>query len=88
MRVQFRQSFTRDLRKLPSPDLLVRIKALIEQVEAAARLDDLPHLKKLAGGAGHYRVRLGDFRIGLEVERDLVTFVRVLHRKEIYRYFP
>jgi hypothetical protein len=27
-------------------------------------------------------------RIGITIEDDLVTFVRVLHRKEIYRFFP
>ncbi|MGH2412635.1 MAG: type II toxin-antitoxin system RelE family toxin, partial [Microcystaceae cyanobacterium] len=35
-----------------------------------------------------YRIRLGDYRIGLFIEGKTVTFARVLHRKEIYRYFP
>ncbi|HVF60227.1 MAG TPA: type II toxin-antitoxin system RelE/ParE family toxin [Thermoanaerobaculia bacterium] len=52
------------------------------------RFGDVPHLKKLSAGAGCYRIRLGDFRIGLVVEGNLVTFVRVLHRREIYRRFP
>jgi mRNA interferase RelE/StbE len=35
-----------------------------------------------------YRVRIGDYRIGLELAGDELIFVRCLHRKEIYRYFP
>ena len=88
MKVQFRASFARDLRKLSDPQLLARVKAIIQQVEAIDRFGDLPHLKKLSAGVGCYRIRLGDYRIGLVVEGDLVTFVRILHRREIYRRFP
>ncbi|MGA9351150.1 MAG: type II toxin-antitoxin system RelE/ParE family toxin [Anaerolineae bacterium] len=35
-----------------------------------------------------YRIRLGDYRIGIEVLEDKVILVRILHRKDIYRYFP
>ncbi|NPA92437.1 MAG: type II toxin-antitoxin system RelE/ParE family toxin, partial [Chloroflexi bacterium] len=35
-----------------------------------------------------YRIRLGDYRLGLEIEGDTVVFVRFLHRRDIYRYFP
>jgi mRNA-degrading endonuclease RelE of RelBE toxin-antitoxin system len=31
---------------------------------------------------------VGNYRLGLIIEAETVIFVRVLHRKEIYRYFP
>ena len=31
---------------------------------------------------------MSDYRVGLAVQEDAVTFVRVLHRREFYRYFP
>ncbi|GIK72728.1 MAG: hypothetical protein BroJett021_17160 [Chloroflexota bacterium] len=36
----------------------------------------------------YYRIRVGDYRLGLALEGDTVILVRFLHRKEIYRYFP
>jgi mRNA interferase RelE/StbE len=42
----------------------------------------------MSGGGAYYRMRLGDHRVGLSVQDDVVTFVRVLPRKDIYRYFP
>lgn len=46
-------------------------------------------LKKLSEGSGeYYRLRVGDYRIGLEVEDEVVVFVRCLHRRDVYRYFP
>ncbi|HEY4721787.1 MAG TPA: type II toxin-antitoxin system RelE/ParE family toxin [Anaerolineae bacterium] len=48
----------------------------------------MANIKKLQGGTNYYRIRVGDYRVGLVVESDTVTFVRFLHRKDIYRYFP
>ena len=36
----------------------------------------------------YFRIRIGDFRIGLRLENDTLIFVRCLNRKDIYRYFP
>ncbi|MGK7945796.1 MAG: type II toxin-antitoxin system RelE/ParE family toxin, partial [Microcystaceae cyanobacterium] len=33
-------------------------------------------------------IRVGNYRIGFFGENDTITFVRVLHRREFYRYFP
>ena len=57
-------------------------------VEASEKLSDLPSVKKMSGGGNYYRVRIEDYRIGLAVEGNHVDFVRLLHRKDIYRYFP
>ncbi|NET50360.1 MAG: type II toxin-antitoxin system RelE/ParE family toxin [Merismopedia sp. SIO2A8] len=35
-----------------------------------------------------YRIRIGDYRIGIIAKGDLVSFIRVLHRREMYRNFP
>ncbi|MEM9215017.1 MAG: type II toxin-antitoxin system RelE/ParE family toxin [Cyanobacteria bacterium P01_F01_bin.150] len=34
-----------------------------------------------------YRIRIGDYRIGIIVTGDVVSFIRVLHRKDMYRSF-
>ncbi|MEG3988445.1 type II toxin-antitoxin system RelE/ParE family toxin [Microcoleus sp. S28C3] len=46
------------------------------------------NLKKLKGEDNAYRFRVGDYRIGFYFDGETVTFARVLHRKDIYRYFP
>lgn len=91
MKTAFRRSFERDLKKLPKDrQMLERVQVVIEEVEAVAELGEISNMKKLSGGSGdYYRIRIGDYRIGLEVESNKVAvFVRCLHRREIYRYFP
>jgi mRNA interferase RelE/StbE len=88
LKVRFKESFAKDLRAVKDQALLARIKALIETVEKAGSLREVAALKRLRGGGDSYRVRIGDYRVGLAVDEDVVAFVRVLHRREVYRYFP
>lgn len=88
MKTQFRKSFEKDLRKLRNAEVLTRIKAVILDIENAQTLDDISGIKKLIIKGSYYRIRVGDYRIGIIADGDLTTFVRVLHRKEIYRNFP
>lgn len=90
MKIAFLRSFERDLKKLKKDrQTLSRIREAIEEVEAAGELHDLSSVKKLSGGSGDfYRIRVGDYRLGLELKGDEVVFVRCLHRREVYRYFP
>jgi mRNA interferase RelE/StbE len=43
--------------------------------------------RKLEGGAGELRVRVGDYRIVYEVDDEAlrVLVLRVAHRREVYR---
>jgi mRNA interferase RelE/StbE len=64
------------------------VRAVIEHVEQATDLLEIPNVRRLTGDGLYYRIRVGDYRIGITVEQNVVTFVRVLHRRDIYRYFP
>jgi len=39
-------------------------------------------------GSHYYRIRLGNYKMGITIIENQVTFIRFLHRKEIYKYFP
>jgi len=42
----------------------------------------------MKGYPNRYRIRIGDYRVGLEINQDKIEIMRVLHRREFYRYFP
>ncbi len=88
MKVEFRDSFAKDLKAVKEKGLLGRVREVIESVEKAGSLAELSNLKKLKGGANYFRVRVGDYRIGIALESDTIVFVRLLNRKDIYKYFP
>jgi len=68
--------------------LLERVRQTIQEVEEAKDVHAIRNLKKLKAQGNHYRIRIGDFRLGLVIVDDIVSFVRCLHRSEVYRYFP
>ncbi len=88
MIITFRKSFEKDLSKLRDANLLQKIQAVIEEAEAAVNLIEVNNLKKLKADGNYYRIRVGNYRIGLVLNETGIVFVRVLHRKEMYRYFP
>jgi mRNA interferase RelE/StbE len=88
VQVAFEASFTKDLKAIRDKGLLRQIDRAIAEVKTAAALSEIRHLGKMRGYATFFRLRVGDYRVGIEVVEDEVIFVRVLHRKDIYRYFP
>jgi len=68
--------------------LLDRVADAIEHIEASNSLVEIPNLKKLKGANDCFRVRIGDYRIGLRVKGDEVRLIRFLNRKDIYKNFP
>lgn len=76
------------MRTIRDADLLARIQVAVEAVEQAEKLQDVPNLIRMQGGGTYYRLRVGDYRLGLSVTDNIVAFVRCLNRSEIYKNFP
>jgi mRNA interferase RelE/StbE len=90
MITHFSNSFGRDLKKIVNKTVKAEIKQIILSVESANSIIDIPKLKKLKSGKDgiFYRIRTGEYRIGITVINDLVTFHAVMQRKDFYKYFP
>ena len=88
MNVEFRRTFSEDLKRIRDKAILKRVKEVIEHVEQSNSSSEIPNLKKLRGSGNHSRIRVGDYRIGIVLAGQTATFVRFLNRKDIYKYFP
>lgn len=89
MKTLYQPSFIKDLKTLKSTSVFQQINKLVfEDIPNYQTLDDISNLKKLKGEDSAYRIRIGDYRIGIIFDADKIIFERVLHRREIYRYFP
>lgn len=89
MKIRYEAGFEKDLRCVrTNKNLLNKIKELIEEIKQADEISSVNNIKKLKGYDSFYRIRIGDYRIGIEIVDCNVIFARILHRKDIYRYFP
>ena len=88
MKVLFEESFEKDLSKVVDKKIKSRLKQTIEAIKNSQSILEMHHLKKLKAYKSYFRIRLGEYRMGIEVVEDKIIFVRFLHRKDIYKYFP
>ena len=86
---QFKTSFLKDLSELP-PNYRRRIEKLVfEQLPEMDTIPDELDIRKMGGHERYYRIRIGPYRIGCEIQTGgTITFYRVKSRKDIYRLFP
>lgn len=88
MTVKVNRKFLKDLSLLPHKERQ-RIEELVFEVSPGCKnFIEIPEISKLKGYSDYYKIRIGNYRIGLRCKVDEVVFERVLHRKEIYRYYP
>jgi mRNA interferase RelE/StbE len=88
MNVEFTKLFLKQLDKIRDPIIKNRVKSAILKAESANALTELNNIKKLSGAENHYRIRIGDYRIGLKLYDGVLYFAAIAHRKEIYSSFP
>jgi len=87
--VRYRESFLRDLKRLKKFPIYERIYTLsFETLPSAAELREIPGVKAIQGYPHRYRIRVASYRVGIEIAGPVVEMVRVLDRREFYRYFP
>ena len=87
MIVEVRSSFQKDAKKLPS-QIQVQLYNVIENIHNTSSLSEILNCKKLKGFRNAYRIRMGNYRIGFLYVDNIIELVRILNRKDIYRYFP
>ena len=88
MEIEFLKQFYKDLDKIKLQSTINDITSSIINVEAVVTMRDIKSFKKLKGYKNAYRIKIGDYRIGVFIENNIVEFARVVHRKDIYRVFP
>lgn len=88
MNLKFESKFEKDLYTIKDKNILKKLKDVIIQCKLAENISVIKNIKKFQGYSTFYRIRMGEYRIGLELLNNELIFTRFLHRKEIYRYFP
>jgi len=89
MIIEFDKSFSKSIIRLKDRSIAHKLEELINTLESVSSLAASPNLKKLSGFHSYYRIRIGDYRVGLEkINDDTIRLIVVAHRKDIYKVFP
>ncbi|MDZ8091860.1 MAG: type II toxin-antitoxin system RelE/ParE family toxin [Nostoc sp. DedQUE05] len=87
--VEYTKRFLKELAALPV-EIQSRIEPIVFQELETENPFELGYLEKLKGYSDKYKIRVGDYRIGITLDQATQTLIcqRVAHRKDIYRIFP
>ena len=88
MELRYHRRFERDVRQIRNPNLLRRLEQTIEELKAASNIMEVRNTLKMEGWDHHYRIRIGPYRLGIEMDDATVLLVRFGHRRDFYRGFP
>ena len=88
MKIDYRKRFLKEPSKIPT-EIRSSIESFVfKELPKANSIIELGRVEKMKGYPSYYKIRFGSYRIGLRIKNDKVILERVLHRKDIYRYFP
>jgi mRNA interferase RelE/StbE len=87
--VEYTKRFLKELAALPT-EIQYRVEPIIFEELESENPFVLGYLEKLRGYPDKYKVRVGDYRIGITADKKTQTLIcqRIAHRREIYKIFP
>ena len=89
MDVLYAKSFDKDIDRLRrNKEILKKLADSIVEIKSCKRVIDLRNIKKLEGYQCYYRIKIGDYRLGIKYDSNRMVLLRFLHRKDVYKHFP
>ena len=88
MIVKIDKSLEKDLSKITDQIIIKKLHSIIISIQKSSKLSEINNIKKLKGTKNFYRIRIGNYRLGIVYQNKTIEIIRLLHRKDIYRYFP
>ena len=88
LEIRINKTFLKELSRLPENQRKIIERFVFDETRNFKRPDDIPNLKKLKGFKFYYRIRFGNYRAGLRIQDNTLVFERLLHRKDIYKFYP
>ncbi len=88
MQIEITNKFRKQVEKHTNKRLRLSLHNLLQKVVLAESLSDISNLKKLKGHKNIFRIRMGNYRIGIVLNDKTVIFAAFDHRSDIYKYFP
>lgn len=88
MKIIYTKAVAKDVGGIKEDKVKDRIRRAIAEIKKADTLREVSGVRKMKGHPTAFRIRIGNYRLGLLFEKDTVTLMRFLKRSDIYKVFP
>lgn len=88
-KVEYTRRFLKELSNLPK-EIRARAEKIVFDEILSRNPFDLGYVERMRGYPDKYKIRLGNYRIGVTIDKtnNMIILQRVAHRKDIYKTFP
>ena len=88
MEVEIKKKFLKELSKLPNEYENTIEEFVFDKLPTYDNLSEIGKVEKMTGYKNYFKIRFGDYRVGIKKENDIIIIETIKHRREIYKYFP
>lgn len=88
MQIEITKKFGKQVDKCKDKKIKARLYKIIRNVQIADNISEIKNINKLKGYKDIYRIRMGDYRIGIFFQNEKIILATFEHRSDIYKYFP
>ena len=75
MEKELAKNLVKDLKNISDKEILKRIKSSILEIEIAPSIYDVQNVKYIVNSKSYFRIRIGDYRIGIKLENNLIKLI-------------
>ena len=88
-KVEYTKRFLKELSRLPKEAQAQAERMVFEKLSSTNPFE-LGYLEHMRGYPDKYKIRIGQYRIGITIDKHKKSMVcqRIAHRKDIYKIFP
>ncbi|MGQ9616320.1 MAG: type II toxin-antitoxin system RelE family toxin [Spirochaetota bacterium] len=88
-KIEYTKRFLKELSKLPK-EVQAKAESIVFIQLLSTNPFNLGYLEHMAGYPDKYKIRIGNYRIGITIDKvnKVLICQRIAHRKDIYRVFP
>ena len=89
MKIEYEKKFLKELSKLKDKNIQEEVeKFVFDKLPLFISLSDAQKIEKMSGYKEYYKIRFGNYRVGIKKENETIIIKTIKHRREIYKFFP
>ncbi|WP_158839442.1 type II toxin-antitoxin system RelE family toxin [Polaribacter sp. L3A8] len=88
MEIIYLRQALKDVNKIKNSKLKSKIADVVADLKLAENLSEIKNVKPMSGHSDAYRIRIGNYRLGIYYLDDTITIGRFVKREDIYKLFP
>ena len=83
MEIKIKKKFLKELSKLSNEYADIVEKFIFDILPTYDNLSEIGKVEKMTGYKNYFKIRFGDYRVGIKKENDIVIIETIKHRREI-----